>query len=143
MAVPAKHFHALGGFDEGYPTATGEDCDFCARCRNNGYGLVYASEVINYHWRRLNAAKFWRQHFAYGRVAYRFHRMPSHRSGETYGFEPLRFYSGLIRYHFLKGRNPRLLCEATLIVWGRTANTFGFLFESGKLTRLRRMIIQS
>lgn len=72
LAVPADAYAALGGFDEGFAAA--EDRDFCARWLESGRHLVYAPDAVVVHAPHLTLARFWRQHFAYGRGAYRYHR---------------------------------------------------------------------
>ena len=42
LALPAKSFHAVGGFDAGWTRAAGEDRDLCDRLIIRGYRLMYA-----------------------------------------------------------------------------------------------------
>ena len=73
LAVPADVFRALGGFDERYGVG-GEDRAFCRRWRASGRALVYERRAVVEHAHHLTLGGFLRQHFAYGRGAYRFHR---------------------------------------------------------------------
>lgn len=74
MAVPAARFRELGGLVAPYRSAA-EDRDFCHRWIQSGGRLVYVPEARMIHRHDLTALSFWRQHFAYGRGAYRFHAL--------------------------------------------------------------------
>jgi GT2 family glycosyltransferase len=74
LAVPADAFQELGGFDERYALPGGEDRAFCLRWRASGRVLLYEPRALVEHAHPLTLAGFLRQHFAYGRGAYRFHR---------------------------------------------------------------------
>jgi GT2 family glycosyltransferase len=136
MAVPTAPFRKLGGFDERYPRAAAEDRDFCARWRHGGYGMTYAPLAIVYHKHLLGFVTFWRQHFGYGRGAYRYHQTRSFQFGDRFRFEPLRFYARLIRYPFLKGKSRWPMSEAFLMILSQISNACGFFFEWARLTRL-------
>ena len=76
MAVPAEAFHDVGGFDSSFRTA--EDRDFCRRWLARGLELTYAPGALVSHAHSLRWQAFVRQHFEYGRGAFRFHK----RAGE-------------------------------------------------------------
>lgn len=97
LAVPADAFRALGGFDITYPHAAGEDRDWCDRWRRTGRRLVYAPQAMAHHLPRLDCGRFWRQHFRYGRGAYRFHRARAQRAETGLRVAPARFYIDLLR----------------------------------------------
>ncbi len=67
MALARKAFEDVGGFDESYPLAAGEDREWCRRWRSSGrrIRLVREAEVAHFH--HLNLASLWRQHVGYGR----------------------------------------------------------------------------
>ena len=69
FALPADRFRALGGFDETFPGAAGEDRDFCDRWLAAGHGVRYAPDAVVYHEHHMDAWEFVRQQFAYGRGA--------------------------------------------------------------------------
>ncbi|HEY6726136.1 MAG TPA: glycosyltransferase [Polyangiaceae bacterium] len=73
LCVPRAPFHALGGFDERFRGAGGEDREFCLRWdRSGGHTArrsVYAPSAVVRHAHDLNFARFCRQHYAYGRGA--------------------------------------------------------------------------
>lgn len=70
LAMPRKLFLNVGGFDEAFITA--EDRDFCDRCLCCDIQLIYAPECIVHHRHALKYHTFCRQHFNYGRGAFRF-----------------------------------------------------------------------
>lgn len=124
LAVPAGPFRNLGGFDPEFTTA--EDRDLCARWLRRGGRLVYAPEAVIYHAHRLTLAGLWRQHVAYGRGAYRFHR--AHGRWWQVGIDR-RFYRDLLLrpYSGERVRHPAIL--TFLLVVQQTANAVGFLAE--------------
>jgi cellulose synthase/poly-beta-1,6-N-acetylglucosamine synthase-like glycosyltransferase len=74
LAVSAEAFRAAGGFDERYPLAGGEDRAFCRMWRSRGLRLRYEPRALVEHTHVLTLPTFLRQHFNYGRGAFRFHR---------------------------------------------------------------------
>ncbi len=69
IAYPRALLEAVGGFDEDFPQAVGEDTDLALRARARGAPLVAAPEALSYHavdWglrRRLKGSWRW-QHMA-------------------------------------------------------------------------------
>lgn len=49
IAYPRARLEALGGFDEGFPVAAGEDTDLLQRALAAGAALVAAPEALTYH----------------------------------------------------------------------------------------------
>src|SRR5262245_25616419 len=49
LAVPLQRFREVGGFDERFTFAAGEDRDFCDRWRAKGLPLAYAADAIVKH----------------------------------------------------------------------------------------------
>ena len=43
LAVPTDRYHAIGGFNESFVRATGEDREFCDRWTRHGYRMLYDS----------------------------------------------------------------------------------------------------
>lgn len=121
VAVPAARFRDLGGFDPGFTTA--EDRDLCARWLRGGGRLVYAPEAIVYHAHGLTLAGLWRQHFAYGRGAYRFHRAHGR------WWIDRRFYRDLVLRPYSNERIRRAALLTALLAVQQTANAAGFLAE--------------
>lgn len=126
LALPADHFRAIGGFDPSFTTS--EDREFCDRWLRAGYGMTYAPEALIYHAHSLSVRRFWRQHFGYGRGAYRFHHIREQRGAGP--FRPdLVFYKQLMAAPFTEERGPRMLVSAALVLFSQVANSAGYLYE--------------
>ncbi len=124
LAVPAGRFRDLGGFDPAFTTA--EDRDLCVRWIRGGGRLVYAPEAVVHHAHRLTLAGLWRQHFAYGRGAYRFHS--AHGRWWRPGIDR-RFYRDLVFRPYSSERARRAALLTSLLAVQQTANAAGFLAE--------------
>lgn len=129
FALPTELFRAVGGFDESFPLAAGEDREFCDRWRARGYELTYAPEAVVRHAHRLTLRSFCRQHFNYGRSAVHFRRARGGRGGGPVKVEPAAFYTGMLRHPF--AREPRLRASllSALFVVSQAANAAGFFCE--------------
>ncbi|HVG30753.1 MAG TPA: glycosyltransferase [Pyrinomonadaceae bacterium] len=126
FAVPAVGFRAAGGFDEGFRCS--EDREFCDRWRARGFGLVYAPAAVVRHAHPLGARTLWRQHFGYGRGAYRFHRKREARGAGSFRPESA-FYSKLLRAALAQPRPAQSVKMAALLAWAQAANAAGFFYE--------------
>lgn len=107
LAVRAKAFAAVGGFDEAFATA-GDDVDFCWRLRDAGFRLGFAPTAFVWHHRRGSLRGYLRQQFGYGKaeallIARHPHRFtPSGDAmwhGFVYGGGPVRAVDGSVIYH--------------------------------------------
>jgi glycosyltransferase involved in cell wall biosynthesis len=92
-------------FDESYPTAAGEDREWCARLTAAGYVLRLEPNARVVHYQDLTLGRFLRQQFRYGQGAYRFRR----RSGERRPLESRSFYTALLRRAFTESFKAGLL----------------------------------
>ncbi len=131
MLVPAEGFQRIGGFDASFRVAS-EDREFCARWRDHGLGLVSAAEALVYHAHDLGLAGFWKQHFAYGRGAWRYHAALRQRGrGELLRDLPFhgRFVARALDAMRRQATGADLRVGALLVVW-QVANAAGFLTES-------------
>ncbi len=126
FAVPSQRFHKVGGFDETFITS--EDREFCDRWTHEGYRLRYAPEVLIYHAHPLTLRKLWRQHFGYGRGAFRFHCARRLRSGARTKPDP-KFYFKLISYPLFTEKGHQSLVLTVLVLWTQLASTAGFVRE--------------
>jgi GT2 family glycosyltransferase len=125
MALSREQFHKVGGFDTTFPLAAAEDREFCDRYLHYGYKAHYAPEAIVRHAHPLTLGKFFRQHFNYGRGAYRFHNIRAGRSREPMKIEPMNFYTGLILYPWnTPCRNKTFL--SLLMAISQAANAAGY-----------------
>lgn len=133
MAVPAAAFAELGGFDETFQVAS-EDRDLCARWHASGRTLRSVEVALVRHAPRLDLVRFARQHFNYGRGAFRYHQA---RAGD----EPNRPRQTLTaHWRFLgkvvegfAGRRmaDRLRIGALLLLW-QVVNLAGYLFSASR-----------
>jgi GT2 family glycosyltransferase len=132
LAMPAAVFRAIGGFDAGFPTAGGEDRDLCNRLLQADQGMTYAADAVVDHAHALDLRGFWRQHFAYGRGAWRFHRQRARRGSGRLRNE-LGFYVTTARATASRLRELDLGGAAGLVAllahW-QVANTAGFAWEA-------------
>jgi glycosyltransferase involved in cell wall biosynthesis len=85
-------------FDERFPTAAGEDRDWCARLASEGIALAYEPAARVRHHPGLDLAGFWRQQRRYGRAAPVFRRRAGLRPLDGPGF-----YARLVRRGFAAG----------------------------------------
>ncbi len=129
LALPANHFHTLGGFDTSFPLAAGEDRELCDRWLHQGYKMIYAPEVHVYHAHKLTLSTFWRQHFNYGRGAFCFHTRRSQRTTGGIKVEPLTFYFNLLTYPLLQTSSQPGILIAVFLIVSQVANVAGFFWE--------------
>jgi glycosyltransferase involved in cell wall biosynthesis len=113
-------------FDESYPSAAGEDREWCARLTAAGYVLLLEPTAHVVHYQDLTLGRFLRQHFRYGQGAYRFRR----RSGEQRPLESRSFYTALLRRGFTESLKVGLLVSAAQL-----ATAAGFALAWGKQRR--------
>lgn len=127
MALMADRFRAVEGFDRSFMTS--EDRELCDRWLRHGYRLTYAPKAIIYHAHSLSFHDLWRQHFGYGRGAWRFHRMR-----KRCGSGPLRpdweFYRRLAIAPLAEKPRTRAAMIAGLTLTAQIANCAGFFFEA-------------
>jgi len=126
LAVPARLFQELGGFDSRFPWAAGEDRDFCDRWQYRSHKMAYAPKAVVHHLHALKFRGFWRQHFHYGRGAYLFHRARALRRKERIRLEPLSFYINLLRSPFVCDSGGRAPMICALLLVSQVANALGF-----------------
>jgi glycosyltransferase involved in cell wall biosynthesis len=115
-------------FDESYPTAAGEDREWCARLIAAGYVLRLEPNARVVHHQKLTLGGFLRQQFRYGQGAFRFRR----RSGHQRRLESPGFYTGLLRRGFTESFNIGLLVSAAQLA---TAAGFGFAWAEERRNR--------
>ena len=127
LTVPAAHFHSIGGFDITFKTS--EDRDFCDRWRHHGFQMTYTPEILIYHSHPLNFRAFWRQHFNYGRGAYRYHQATARRGTERLRPDP-KFYMSLFSDSLMKEQKRRVSWVKMLLVISQVANATGFFCEA-------------
>jgi GT2 family glycosyltransferase len=129
LAFPAEQFRAIGGLDLTWTISGGEDRDLCERWLRQGYQLVYAPQVIMHHSHHLTLRSFMRQHFHYGRGAFRYHRVETYGHNEKVGMEPLSFYVRLPCFAFSQVPFTQAVPVAALLILSQVATVAGFVSE--------------
>lgn len=125
LAVPTRLFRNIGGFDPGFVFAS-EDRDLCDRWRQAGLPLLEVSAARVVHAHPLKPTTFFRQHLAYGKGAWRYHRIRRCRGHGSIRTD-LGFYLRLPTL-FLVATSPgnRVRALFPLLIW-QLANLLGFL----------------
>lgn len=83
LSISKSIFMKMGGFNPEFRTS--EDRDFCDRLISSGINLVYDPDLVVYHAHELNFVSFCRQHFNYGRGAYKFLKTRNERKSFNFG----------------------------------------------------------
>lgn len=129
LAVPADAFRDVGGFDSSFPLPAAEDRELCLRWRCGGRRLTYVPEAVVLHAHALSLARFWRQHFSYGRGAFHLHALLARRRHSRVTVESPAFYFSLVTYalrHFSGGSRAPM---TALLALSQIANAAGFVRE--------------
>jgi glycosyltransferase involved in cell wall biosynthesis len=123
IAFPTESFFAIGGLDRSWRIAGGEDRDLCARWIRAGLKLRYepSAEVLHYH--HLTLRGFLRQHFNYGRGAWRYYTNES----RPRSFEPLRLYPSLLCAPFRQLSLRKALPVCGLVLLAQFSTFAGFV----------------
>jgi len=129
LAVPTAGFVELGGFDETFPFAAGEDRDFCDRWRASGRAIVHAPDVVVHHAHPMTLRSFWRQHFRYGRGARRLHERRFARGAGGIALQRPSFYLGLLAFPFREVAPSSLPACMSLLLVSQVATAGGYVVE--------------
>jgi GT2 family glycosyltransferase len=129
IAMSREAFLELGGFDSGFPLASGEDRDLCDRWLRLGRRMSFAPEARVLHHHALDLLSYWRQHFNYGTGARRYRTRKRQRDGKAPGIEPVSFYLKLLS-HPQRCNLPRSSTLSLLLGLSQVANAGGFLRET-------------
>lgn len=123
LMMPRDRLLAIGGFDATIPHAGAEDREVCARWRDRGGALEYVPAAVVHHGHALTLPAFWRQHFTYGRGAWRYRLSRATWTNQPVRLEPWAFYRDLIAY---PRRRRRGWSAAALLVVAQAANAAGY-----------------
>ncbi len=133
MAVPAKVFRRLEGFDANFDIAS-EDRDLCDRWRHAGHGIAYTSRAVVRHAHELTFLEFCKQHFSYGRGARHYHQARTNRNSGRMR-DDMGFHRCLLQ--LLRARLPHESARklphisALLLSW-QVSNAAGFFYEKAR-----------
>ncbi|MEM6823873.1 MAG: glycosyltransferase [Pseudomonadota bacterium] len=125
IGMTREGFLRLGGFDETFPLAAGEDRDLGLRWRDTGGQMIYSEAAIIDHFHAMTLQKFWRQHSNYGRGAHHLHGVLDARGSDQPKREPLGFYINLV-LHPLKARGLRGFGHSVLMALTQVAMINGY-----------------
>lgn len=131
IALSAKLFHKIEGFDASSFPVAAEDRELCDRLLYHGYRMTYIADAVVYHAHHLGLNSFLSQHFNYGRGAFWFHRLHALRGQGNIKLEPPSFYINLLLYPFSESGVWPGLSIAVLLVIAQIANVVGFFWEAG------------
>ena len=134
LAFPAAPLFAVGALDRSWRIAGGEDRDLCARWTQAGRRLSYVSSATVLHYHRLNLRSFLRQHFHYGRGAWRYYTSPATSSR----FESPRLYPSLLLMPFREWPAGRALALCGLVLLAQIATLAGLLAQAVRLESVTR-----
>ena len=129
LGCSADTFARLGGFDDSFPLAAGEDRDFGLRAKAAGHPLVFVPGAVVQHHHGMTLGRFFRQQRNYGRGAFHLRKRLSEQGEQAPGFEGLRFYGGMLSYPF-RHRSPQPLARAALLGLSQVAMVAGFAQEA-------------
>jgi glycosyltransferase involved in cell wall biosynthesis len=133
MAVPARDFAELGGFDGAFSIAS-EDRDLCDRWEASGRALRFVEDAVVRHDPSLNFARFVRQHFNYGRGAFSYQRARvrrgSSRPAQAFSAHG-RFLRSVVQGFAERPRAGRLHLAGLLLLW-QLANLAGYLLGAAR-----------
>jgi glycosyltransferase involved in cell wall biosynthesis len=116
FAAPAVRFREIGGFDESFRVAGGEDRDFCRRWIARGYEIAHCADARVSHHHAMSFGQFLRQHYNYGRGALRLRRV------EPTATKPLAFLVRLLS----AALERRSMTLAFLLCCSQLATAAGF-----------------
>lgn len=129
LCLPRRGFEELGGFDEAFRGAAGEDREFCLRWARRSRRALYAPEAVVLHAHDLTFAGFLRQHYAYGRGAARLRQRALIHGYGPLPLEPVSFYWQLV-CHPLRATDDRArLQQSLLFLLSQAANAAGYFQE--------------
>ncbi|HEY7534611.1 MAG TPA: glycosyltransferase [Thermodesulfobacteriota bacterium] len=131
IALSKNIYTTIGGFDSSFLTS--EDRDFCNRCLYHGFQMIYEPKAIIYHAHTLNLQTFSKQHFNYGRGAFRYHLRRIQRGSGSF-LEDLKFHlnlRNLFLYPFSQVNGYQVIPLASLLIIWQLVNAAGFFWEAG------------
>ena len=95
--------------------------------------MTYAPEIVVYHVNPLRLQTYLRQHFNYGRGAFRFHLVRTKRQGLPMSLESKTFYPNLLIYPLVRERFKEVIFSEALLLLSQVASLLGYLTERRSL----------
>lgn len=129
LAVPAQRFLRLGGFDERFALAAGEDREFCSRWLQSGGRLRQVSGAAVSHAHSLSLWTFLQQHFHYGQGAFIYDLLRKQQQSEHLRVQPFSFYAGLLSLPWKTQSGSKASFKAFLLALSQASNAAGFLYQ--------------
>lgn len=129
MAFPKEEFYQAGSFEKAFVNPGGEERELCDRWIQTGHRFLYAPEVLVYHRHKLSPGSFWRQHYTYGRGAFRYRKVQAVKTQKGVPLEPLSFYWNLIRYPLMNSHTRQPWFLAALMGISQAATATGYFRE--------------
>jgi glycosyltransferase involved in cell wall biosynthesis len=126
FALSAKEFEALGGFDESFKQAGGEDREFCRRWLLAGKTLEIRSDARIWHYHDMGLRGFWRQQMSYGRGGAGLLSSRKPAPGGSPG-QKLRFSLGLVPAVWRDPKLNRKLALSMLCLLSQLAVGAGYI----------------
>lgn len=133
LAISRESFDRLGGFDESFSFAGGEDREFFARALRQGLETRFVKEAAVCHFHEMNLATYFQQHIRYGRgaVLYRQRLTACHDTLHV----PLRWYIGLLKIPFDGRKLAQAVPLALLLALAQFASGIGAARQAAVLIR--------
>lgn len=128
LAFDRDLFDRIGGFDESFPRAAGEDRDLGQRWRDAGGALVHAPQAVVDHAHHMDFRGFWRQQSNYGRGARHLQARMNARRAAGPRFSSPGFYARLVT-HPLRDGQPRPVARSALLGLAQLATAWGYGLE--------------
>jgi GT2 family glycosyltransferase len=134
IAVPSRSFREIGGFNETFALAAGEDREFCARWLASGRPMRRVPDAVMDHFHPQTITTFVRMHYRYGRGAALLH---DSRSSSPLAFSSRDFYRELLVSAYRGHRSAAAgLANVGLLALSQAAAGAGFFRERMRRERL-------
>ncbi|MCW5983162.1 MAG: glycosyltransferase [Bryobacteraceae bacterium] len=137
IVFPRDRFQPAGGLDARWSVSGGEDRDLCYRWLSRDFQVIYSGDAVVHHYHRLTPAGFYRQHFRYGRGAFRHHYLVGSGNWLKGRYERWTFYLGVPAQPFKRVPLRRAPLQSVLLAVSQAANATGFFWEAFRTLVLR------
>jgi GT2 family glycosyltransferase len=133
LAVSREQFLTAGAFDTRFPFSAGEDRELCDRWSAQGRPSVRVEGAVIRHEHALDARRFLRQHFTYGRGGAAFRRKRA-STDRPVAVEP-GFYAKSLAHAWRHSPGVRGALYVALTMLAHVSYAAGLLWESRRLRR--------